>query len=420
MKIASKKAIIGDVGSGFMRLKDEPNVDLWSSDSESETEHQPVDEELFRVGPPPNDFKGKGTSGGFPALGKGNSKTKDEPEKGKSSKEEKGKTSNEPGWSVREVPPEEVQHLQPPDPAETVWQRLNRENAADREQARVKRLEEEAKQKEAAEKAEQERNKGKGQTKTARPPEPWRQRRQYATPAPWTQPPVADKGKGGKAPKLLPTAKTRPTSPAPAPINQQDYPPVARPSRQKLAERRRLPAHLLEGKGHKAASSSDTVPVHSQTAAKAKAEITATYGDFALKTVLQHLTNVFDPKGRRARDTSPMDQIAELVLDEGLDWKMVEAMLENAVDDENAFRSDQSLSSRGRTEKKQRRSRRRQSREKRSSSSKASTKRGAGVGKRRKQRESPCSNKLLAQTLESSPQTSEVATTTRTTRQQIP
>ena len=124
-----------------------------------------------------------------------------------------------------------------------------------------------------------------------------------------------------------------------------------------------MPAHLLEeGKGRKAASSRDTVPVRSQTAADCKAEITATYGDFALRTVLQNLTKVFDPKqkNRRARDTSPMDQIAELVLDKELDRTTVEAMLESAVEEENAFRSDQSLSSRGRTEEKRRRPKRRE------------------------------------------------------------
>ena len=106
--------------------------------------------------------------GGFPALGKGKSKTKDEPEKGKSSKEGKGKSSNEPGWSVREVPAEEVQHLQPQTTDENIWQRLNKEFAADRMQAKAKRLEEEAKQKELAEQAVRERNKGKGERRTAR------------------------------------------------------------------------------------------------------------------------------------------------------------------------------------------------------------------------------------------------------------
>ncbi len=142
--------------------------------------------------------------------------------------------------------------------------------------------------------------------------------------------------------------------------------PVERPSKQKLAARRKLPPHLLEGKGQEAASSSATVPVHNQTAAKAKAEISATYGDFALKTVLQNLVKVFDPKqkNRRVRDTSPMDQIAELVLTHGLDWITVEGMLECAADEENAARSDQSLSSRGRTEERRRRRRSKSSREK--------------------------------------------------------
>ena len=90
----------------------------------------------------------------------------------------------------------------------------------------------------------------------------------------------------------------------------------------------------MEGKGQEAASSNVTVPVRNQTAADAKAEISATYGDFALKTVLQNLTRVFDPKQKnpRARNTSPMDQIAEIVLDKELDWTTIEAMFESAVE----------------------------------------------------------------------------------------
>ena len=112
-------------------------------------------------------------------------------------------------------------------------------------------------------------------------PEPYRQKKEYPEPAPWRQP--SQTGKGGKAPKppRSPTSIKDTVT-----VNQQNYQPVERPSRQKVAERRKLPPHLLDGKGQEAASSSVTVPVHNQTAAKAEAEITATYGDFALKTVL--------------------------------------------------------------------------------------------------------------------------------------
>jgi hypothetical protein len=393
MKIASKKAIIGDKGAGFMRMKDEPEVDLfsesdWDHDSEEEKEQESKRQDS-RQGASPEEQKGKGTSGGFPALGKGKTKTQDNPEGGKSAagKQEetqqetkggkgKGQSSNEAGWYAREVDPEEVKHLKPPDPEENIWRQLDREQQADRQRAKAEKL-----AKEAAEEAERQKSRGKGETRWARPRDPYDfSRKQYSTPPPWKQSSQAQtqagKGKGSKAPK-------RPTSPSP-PIDQQNYPPVERPSRKTLAERRKLPPHLQgEGKGRKAASSSGTVPVRSRTAAL-KEEVTATYGEYALKTVLQNLAKVFDPKGerRRKRDTSPMDQISDIVIDKDLDWTMIQAMLENALDEENACRSDQSLSSRGRSERRRRLTKQR---EKRSSSSEERGKKSKYHGNPREQ-----------------------------------
>ena len=81
--------------------------------------------------------------------------------------------------------------------------------------------------------------------------------------------------------------------------NEQSLHPVARPSKTRLEIRRKIPPHLLEGKGQAAASSSVTVPVHNQTAATAKSKITGTCGDLAIKTVLQNLVKVFEPKNSK-------------------------------------------------------------------------------------------------------------------------
>ena len=236
----------------------------------------------------------------------------------------------------------------------------------DRAAAKAKREAEEARQKALQDQAEREK-KGKGQQR-ARSPEPYRQKKQYPEPPPWRGAPQI--GKGGKAPK---PPKSPPPTKEVITINEQSFTLVARPSKNKQAPSRKLPPNSLEGKGQEAASSSSvTVPVH-DLQGKAKAEISATYGDFALRTVLQNMVRVFDPKqtNRRVRDTSPMDQIAELVLTHDLDWTTVEGMLECAVHEENAAstgRSDQSLSSRGRPEKRRTR-RSKSSRERRSSSS---------------------------------------------------
>ena len=223
------------------------------------------------------------------------------------------------------------------------------DNARDRAASKAKREAEEARQKALQDQAEREK-KGKGQQR-ARSPEPYRQKKQYSEPPPWRGAPQT--GKGGKAPK---PPKSPPPTEEVITINEQLFTPVERPSKNKQAPRRKLPPKLLEGKGQEAASgsSSVTVPVH-DLQGKAKAEIKATYRDFALRTVLQNLVRVFDPKqkNQRVRDTSPMDQIAELVLTHDLDWTTVEGMLECAVDENAAStgRSDQSLSSRGRPEK---------------------------------------------------------------------
>ena len=68
---------------------------------------------------------------------------------------------------------------------------------------------------------------------------------------------------------------------------------------------------------------------------------------------------------------NPLDQIADLVLKHSVEWNTVETMFECAVDEENAAstgRSDQSISGRGRSERRKGR-RSKTSRETRSSSS---------------------------------------------------
>jgi rubrerythrin len=384
MRIASKNAMIGIKGGGFLRIKDDGNetfLDEFSNDySFSESED---DQARSRQNKQEASQASASTSGGFPALGQGKSTSKSKSKDGyrQPDTKGKGKAPNDPGWSVREVPASEVQHLQPGTPAAlSPMQQMAADNARDRAAAKVKREAEEARQKTVQEQqailkkeivAEQEK-KGKGQLRTARSPEPYRQRKpaQQYPDAPWSRAPQIGKGsKGSKAPQ-------GPKSPPPAKelvtVKEDTFTPVARPSKTRLELRRQLPKHLVEGKGQAAASSSVTAPVHNQTAALAKSKIIGTYADPVIQAVLRKLTFVFEPRTVSTETdwhVDPLDQIADMVLKHNVEWDSVGAMFECALEEKNApGRSDQSVSSRGRSEKRQGRQSK-SSREKRSSSS---------------------------------------------------
>ena len=125
--------------------------------------------------------------------------------------------------------------------------------------------------------------------KRDRSPEPYRQRKpaQQYPDVPWNAtssqaPHIGQGSKGSKAPR-------RPKSPPPAKelvtVKEDTFTPVARPSKTKLELRRQLPKHLVEGKGQAAASSSVTVPVRHQTAAKARYQ-NGGYADPVIQAVL--------------------------------------------------------------------------------------------------------------------------------------